>query len=326
MRPHCIEFGGEMSVICSFRLLTKGGINMQWPCIITAMVTPFTEDGVLDEARAESLAGWLVANGSEGLVVAGTTGESPTLSRSERERLYYAVRRGAGNAMVLMGTGSNDTHHAVEMSQEAARWGADGVLVVTPYYNKPPQEGLFQHFVKIAENLSAPVMLYNVPGRTGVTLAADTVARIAKACPNVVAVKEATGQIESIERLLEICPGMMVYSGDDALFYPALTLGAHGVVSVAAHVVGPEMAALVQAFRSGDITAARGLHGRLLPIFRDLFSWPNPIPLKWLMNQLNMNVGPVRLPLVYPQDTSTLERLKVNVEDLRREKIARHAS
>lgn len=290
---------------------------MRFPCIITAMVTPFTEQGLLDEGRAESLARWLIAHGSEGLVVAGTTGESPTLSESEREQLFYAVHRGAGSAPVFVGTGSNDTRHAKLLARQAEDWGADGVLVVTPYYNKPPQEGLFQHFVQIAESISVPIMLYNVPGRTGVNLDPGTVAQIVKACPHVVAVKEASGGVESMEALLEECPDILVYSGDDTLFYPGLTLGAQGVVSVAAHIVGPEMAALAKAFQNGDMAQARSLHFLLRPIFRDLFCWPNPIPVKWLMNQMGMSVGPVRAPLALPKDTTNLERLRRNAQALR---------
>ncbi len=283
---------------------------MHWPCIITAMVTPFTEQGDLDEQRAEELARWLVHHGSEGLVVAGTTGESPTLSDSERERLYHAVRRGSGSASIFMGTGSNDTRHSALMSRRAEEWGADGVIVVTPYYNKPPQEGLYRHFVHVAESVTIPVMLYNVPGRTGVNLDAETVARIAQSCPNVAAIKEASGHLTTLDTLHQTCPNLYIYAGDDALFYPGLTVGAHGVVSVAAHVVGEEMASLAEGFRNGNLAEALRLHHRLLPIFRDLFTWPNPIPVKWLMNQLGQTVGPVRPPLVYPQDVTRLESLR----------------
>lgn len=286
---------------------------MRLPCVITAMVTPFTEQGLLNEERAEHLARWLVEHGTEGLVVAGTTGESPVLSDKEREQLFCAVRRGAGSVPVYMGTGSNATEHAKHLSRQAESWGADGILVVTPYYNKPPQEGLFQHFTQVAQSVSIPVIMYNVPARTGCNLEPSTVARIAKACPNVVAIKEASGRIESISALRQECPDIMVYAGDDALFYPALTLGAHGVVSVAAHVVGPEMAALRRAFDRGDVEAARSLHFLLEPIFRGLFCWPNPIPVKWMLNQMGLAVGPLRLPLIFPEDTSALEQLRDQV-------------
>lgn len=283
---------------------------MHWPCIITAMVTPFTDHGELDEPRVESLARWLVTHGSEGLVVAGTTGESPTLSESERERLYYATRRGAGSVPILVGTGSNDTRRTIELSRQAQQWGADGVLVVTPYYNRPPQEGLYRHFVEVAEHVSIPLMLYNVPSRTGVNLTPDTVSRITQACPHVVAVKEASGRVEAIDALHQECPATLIYAGDDASFYPGLMLGAHGVVSVAAHVVGVEMEMLANAFRQGDLERALQIHHQLLPIFRDLFVWSNPIPVKWLLNHIGLAVGPVRSPLVYPDETSALEHLR----------------
>ncbi len=289
---------------------------MSLPCIITAMVTPFTPDGALDEERAEDLARHLVLTGSEGLVVAGTTGESPTLSLEERERLYYAVRKGAGSIPVYVGTGSNDTRHTVELSRKAEDWGADGLLVVTPYYNKPPQEGLLRHFVQVAQAVSLPIILYNVPGRTGSSVEPGTVAQIARRCPNVVAVKEASGHLGVMSGLHQECPDVLVFAGDDALFYPALAIGAHGVVSVAAHVVGPEMVQLLKAYKSGRIAEAREWHFRLEPIFRDLFCWSNPIPVKWVLNRLNITVGPVRDPLVYPSNTQALEVLQHEIESV----------
>lgn len=293
---------------------SEEGINVQWPHIFTAMATPFDRDGNLDAERAQILARWLVNHGSQGLVLAGTTGESPTLANRERARLWEAVRTAVGaDVPVLMGTGSNDTEHARELSREAAQWGVDGVLLVTPYYNKPPQEGLYRHFLRIADDLPVPVMLYNVPGRTGVHLEADTIRRIVADAPNVAAVKEASGVLGNIERLLECCPETTIYSGDDALFYPGLTMGAHGVVSVAAHVVGTEMLRLWEAFAQGDIETARTWHLRLLPVFRGLFRLPNPIPVKWVLNRMGLEVGPVRLPLVYPDDETELEELYTRV-------------
>ncbi len=289
---------------------------MSLPGIITAMVTPFTPDGSLDDARAEALARWLVSTGSEGLVVAGTTGESPTLSEQERERLYHAVRRGAGQVPIFMGTGTNDTRRTVQLSQEAASWGADGLLIVTPYYNKPPQEGLIRHFTEVANRVSIPIMLYNVPGRTGCHLEARTVATIAHACPNVVAIKEASGHLDAIRALRAACPEIFVYAGDDALFYPALTLGAHGVVSVATHLAGPEISQLRQAYMAGDSQRAKELHDILEPISRNLFSWPNPIPVKWVLNALGIPVGPVRSPLAYPSDEQALDTLREQVVSL----------
>ena len=290
------------------------------PGIITAMVTPFTDRGELDPTGAESLARWLVKHGSDALLVAGTTGEAPTLSNEERERLFYAVRRGAGTAPIYMGTGSNDTRHAVQLSLQAEAWGADGLLVVTPYYNRPTQEGLFRHFTEIAGRLSIPVMLYNVPGRTGCNLEAHTVARIAKECRNVIAVKEAAGRLDSVEALCQECPELRIYTGDDALYYPALTVGACGVVSVASHVVGLEMAALASALARGDVIEARALHFLLEPIFRGLFIWPNPTAIKWLLNHLGIPVGPLRLPLLYPEDTHAMELIRMRVEEIWRQR------
>ncbi|MCY0878969.1 MAG: 4-hydroxy-tetrahydrodipicolinate synthase [Firmicutes bacterium] len=289
---------------------------MRWPRIMTAMVTPFTDDQELDEQRAEELAAWLVRHGSGGLVIAGTTGESPTLTESERERLYYAARRGAGDVPIFVGTGSNDTRHAVAMSQAAERWGADGLLVVTPYYNRPSPEGLLAHYRAIADSVQLPIMIYNVPGRTGVNMDARTIQQLHQSCPNVVAVKEAGGQLEAFERLVEECPAMRIYSGDDLLFYPSLAVGAYGIVSVASHVVGDQMAAMCQAFLDGQIERARALHYLLRPVFRDLFAWPNPVPVKWVMNAMGMSVGPLRLPLVFPENTETLERLHRYLTDV----------
>ncbi|PSR21740.1 MAG: 4-hydroxy-tetrahydrodipicolinate synthase [Sulfobacillus acidophilus] len=282
---------------------------MHWPVILTAMITPFASDGSLSEERAQELAGWLVANGSDGLVVAGTTGESPTLSQEERMRLLKAARAGAGSAPVWMGCGTNSTTDTIANARDAEKWGADGILLVTPYYNRPPQEGLYQHFVQVANAVSCPVMIYNVPGRTGVSLAPETMARIIAECRNVQAVKESSGTLEAIWAMRENCPGLKVYAGDDALFYPSLAIGAQGIVSVAAHLVGPLMVRLAEAYQRGRVDEARALHQSLLPLVRELFSWPNPIPVKWAVNRLGFAAGPLRLPLVYPTDPNAFDRL-----------------
>lgn len=292
---------------------------MQWPTIMTAMVTPFTEEDTIDEVASERLAGWLVRHGSDGLVVAGTTGESPTLSDSEREQLFWAVRRGAPGVPLWMGTGSNDTRTAIRHAREAERWGADGLLIVTPYYNKPPQEGLFRHYVAIASEVNLPIMIYNVPGRTGVSLAPETFGRIHQEAPQVMAIKEASGTLGAIERILTLCPDIKVYAGDDSLWYPAMALGATGVVSVAAHVIGPQMQQLLDRFRAHDVWGAARWHLRLLPIMQNLFSWPNPIPVKWVLTRLGLPVGPVRLPLVYPEDTRLLDQLLSQIQALYQE-------
>lgn len=284
---------------------------MEWPRIFTAMVTPFDQEGRLDEEYAGILAKWLVRNGSDGLIIAGTTGESPSLSDDEKYRLYQAVRTAVGRDVpVWVGTGSNNTYHSRQLSESAAQWGADGVLVVCPYYNKPPQEGLYQHFVTIAQDLSIPVMLYNVPGRTGVNLEPETARRVMERCSNVAAIKEASGSLEQIQQLTAMVPGgVKVYSGDDALFYPALAMGAHGVVSVAAHVVGNEMEQLWKDFIAGRVDQARDMHQKLIFIMKELFRLPNPIPLKWVLNYLGFAVGDVRLPLVTPEQNEVFEPL-----------------
>lgn len=287
---------------------------MDWPGILTAMVTPFAADGSLNEEAATALSEWLISQGSGGLVIAGTTGEAPTLKGTERRRLYEAVRRGVGHRVpVWVGCGSNDTDETVARATEVERWGADGVMVVTPYYNKPPQEGLYRHFLAVARAISIPMMIYNVPGRTGVSIQAATVARIAQATALPLAAKEASGTLDTIAAMVEACPGVRVYSGDDALFQPALRVGAAGVVSVASHLVGPAMEQLWIYERTGQGELAAQLHQQLLPIMRGLFTWPNPIPVKWALNRLGHNTGPVRLPLVYPDDTSALEELLVRI-------------
>jgi 4-hydroxy-tetrahydrodipicolinate synthase len=280
------------------------------------MVTPFAPDGSLSEEHTQKLAHWLVSNGSDGLVVAGTTGEAPTLCASERKRLLAAARAGAGAAPVWMGCGTNNTADTIAKACDAQEWGADGVLLVTPYYNRPPQEGLYQHFVRVAAAVSCPVMIYNVPSRTGVSITPSTMARIMASCPNVQAIKEASGTLEAIVAMRESCPGLNVYAGDDALFYPSLSLGAQGVVSVASHLVGSSMAALAQACRESHFDEADALHRSLLPLVRELFAWPNPIPVKWALNRLGFAAGPLRLPLVYPQEADAFERLARLMDEL----------
>lgn len=301
---------------------------MEWPHIMTAMVTPFNAQEQLDEERAVAIARWLITHGSDALVVAGTTGESATLTIEEREQLFRAVREGVGPDIPLfMGTGSNNTAQARQFSRQAESWGADGVLVVTPYYNKPTQEGLYHHFVRIAEDLTIPVMLYNVPGRTGVNLTAETVARIASTAPQVVGIKEAAGQLASLERLAAQCPQLKIYTGDDALYFPGLASGVSGVVSVAAHVVGNAMQQMRRLMQEGEWERARELNRKLLPIFHGLFELPNPIPVKWLLNRMGLEAGPLRLPLIFPQDAGELARLEQlhqmieRIEDDRRQTI-----
>ena len=286
--------------------------------LVTAMVTPFAADGSVDLALAGRLAIHLVEHGSDALVVSGTTGESPTLTWDEQHALLLAVKRAvAGKALVLAGTGSNSTAEAVAATREAAALGADGALVVVPYYNKPPQEGLEAHFRAVAQAApELPLMLYNIPGRTGCSLAAETTARLLD-CPNVVAFKAASGNCDEVSALRAACGTQLaIYSGDDSLTLPMLALGAVGVVSVASHLVGPELSHMIQHFLSGQPQQALALHERLLPLMKGLFCTSNPIPVKAALELEGWPVGASRLPLV-PADTNVRESLAVLLAALR---------
>lgn len=269
------------------------------------MITPFDVQGRLNVDEAARLARHLTQHGTQGLVIAGSTGEAATLQDDEREMLFRAVRKAVDPVVpVFVGTGTHDTAQSIRRSQMAASWGADGILLVTPYYNKPPQSGLLAHFVAVAGAVDLPVMLYNVPGRTAVTMDPGTVAAIMREQPNVFAIKEAGGNLDIMSKLCEeLPPDRLVYSGDDALTLAAMAVGAVGVVSVAAHVVGDAMADMLERFAAGDLLSARAIHQKLAPVFRLLFVESNPIPLKWALNHLGAAVGAPRLPLVPAQDS-----------------------
>lgn len=264
------------------------------------MVTPFSPDGSVDLDLAARLAAHLVDNGSDGLVLCGTTGESPTLSWQEQHELFEAVKRAVeGRALVLAGTGSNCTAEAIEAIGRAAEEGADGALVVVPYYNKPPQDGLEAHFRAIAQAAPGlPVMLYNIPGRTGCSLEPRTTARLLD-LPNVVSYKAASGSTDEVSQLRLLCGDRLaIYSGDDALTLPMLAVGAVGVVSVASHLVGREIQRMISSFFAGELAVALALHERLLPLCRALFATTNPIPVKAALELEGWPVGAPRLPLV----------------------------
>lgn len=268
--------------------------------VVTAMVTPFAADGSVDLALAARLAEHLVSQGSDGLVVCGTTGESPTLSWAEQHALFAAVKGAVGGrAKLIAGSGSNCTAEAVEATREAAALGADGALVVVPYYNKPPQDGLEAHFRAVAAAApELPLMLYNIPGRTGTSLEPATVARLLD-CPNVVSFKAASGSTEEVSALRALCGDRLaIYSGDDALTLPMLAVGAVGVVSVASHVAGPQISAMIRAFLAGDPAQALTLHEQLLPLCKALFCTTNPIPVKAALELCGWPVGAPRLPLL----------------------------
>jgi len=267
--------------------------------VLTAMATPFDDDGAVDIEQAKRLAKRLVENGSDGIVVAGTTGESPTLSDEEKIRLFAAVKETVGGrATVVAGTGTNDTRHSVHLTKHAEAAGADGILLVNPYYNRPSQDGLYAHFRTIAESTALPCMLYNIPGRTGVNAAPETIARLADV-PNIVAVKEASGSLDQASEIRRrTSPDFLIYSGDDSLTLPILAVGGTGIVSVASHLAGRDISDMVRAYEQGDVGKALAIHLKLFPLFKVLFITTNPVPLKAALNLSGFTVGKPRLPLV----------------------------
>jgi 4-hydroxy-tetrahydrodipicolinate synthase len=266
--------------------------------LMTAMITPFDADLNVNYQKAAQLSEMLASNGSEGIVVCGTTGESPVLTHDEKLKLYATVKDAVGDKVqVWAGTGSNDTRSSVELTKEAQSVGVDGVMLVTPYYNKPTQEGLYQHFKTIAEATSLPVMLYNVPSRTSANLLPETVARLAK-IDNIAAIKEASGSMDQVSLLKSLIgDSMLIYSGDDSLTLPLMSLGAVGVISVASHIAGKQIQEMITAFVNGNIAKATEIHLELFPLFKALFVVTNPIPVKEALNMLGMDVGGFRLPL-----------------------------
>lgn len=289
---------------------------MDFGRLITAMVTPFTPDGAVDWETAGKLIDYLIEDQlNDSIVVSGTTGESPTLTDEEKDRLFrFAMERSAGRARIIAGTGSNDTAHSIHLTAIAQKAGVDGVLLVVPYYNKPSQEGMYQHFKAIAESTSLPVMLYNVPTRTVASMNAATTVRLAQDVPNIVATKEC----HSLDHIATIVTGapesFRVYTGDDSVGLPTLAVGGYGIVSVAAHIVGPQMKDMIQYHLEGRNAEAAALHRKLLPIFNGLFVAPNPVLVKKALALKGLPVGGVRLPLVEADEAETAalqELLKV---------------
>lgn len=266
--------------------------------VITAMVTPLNDDLSVNYDKAQELAAYLLDNGSDALVVSGTTGESPTLTKDEKLKLFAAILEVTkGKAKMIAGTSSYDTAASIEMTRQAAAAGADAILAVTPYYNKPPQDGLYAHYQAIANAVELPVILYNVPGRTGVNLEPATVASLS-AIDNIIAVKEASGNLEQVSQIrAAVDPGFLVYSGDDSMTLPMLSLGANGVISVASHLIGNAIQEMVTAFVEKDTDKARDLHLANYQMFRKLFICSNPLPLKYCLNRVGLPAGPCRLPL-----------------------------
>jgi len=274
--------------------------------LLTAMVTPFDSEGQVDYEQAKRLTLALLDSGSDGVVVAGTTGEAPTLSREEKVRLFAEVKRGVGErGAVVAGTGTYNTAESIELSQEAARAGVDALLLTTPYYSKPPQEGIYRHFEAIARSTPLPCILYNIPGRTGVNVTAETMLRLSR-IPNIAGVKESSADLVQISRIIEDArDGFRVWSGDDQLTLPILALGGYGIISVASHLVGSQMRAMIEAHLDGRVDEAARLHRRLLPLMMNLMTAaPNPIGVKHALNTVGFRVGGVRLPLVEPDEAT----------------------
>lgn len=267
--------------------------------ILTAMVTPMNEALEVDYQEAIRLAQYLVDHGSDGVVVCGTTGESPTVTDQEKIELFKVIKGALGStAIVIAGIGSNSTSSSITLARKASTTGVDGLMAVVPYYNKPSQEGLYQHFKAIAEATSLPLMLYNVPGRTSANLMPETVKRLAE-IPNITSLKEAAGSLDQVSELKRMLPpDFAVYSGDDSMTLPMLALGCSGIVSVAAHFIGDEMKHMVDAWFAGDTAQATKSHLELYPIFKGIFITSNPVPIKAIMNRVGIKVGGVRLPLV----------------------------
>ncbi|OZU90576.1 4-hydroxy-tetrahydrodipicolinate synthase [Virgibacillus indicus] len=272
---------------------------MNFGNVLTAMVTPFDQNGEVDFRATEGLVNYLIDNGTDGLVIAGTTGESPTLSHDEKIDLFKVVVKTVnGRVPVIAGTGSNNTKESADLTKEAEAIGVDGVMLVTPYYNKPSQEGMFQHFQMIAQSTSLPVMLYNIPGRSAVNLEPDTIIRLSQ-IKNIVSVKEASGDLDAAAEIIsKTSDDFTVYSGDDSLTLPMLSIGGTGIVSVASHIIGSEMQEMVQQFKKGDVSRAADLHREHLPLMKALFTAPNPTPVKAALNRVGVPVGSVRLPLI----------------------------
>ncbi|MBX9770864.1 MAG: 4-hydroxy-tetrahydrodipicolinate synthase [Candidatus Obscuribacterales bacterium] len=286
--------------------------------VVTAMVTPFKDDLSIDYKAVGSIVEHLINNGTSSIVVAGTTGESPTLEAEEKHVLLRAVVAAAsGKAKVIAGAGSNSTAQTIENCKKAQEVGVDGLLIVAPYYNKPSQLGLLAHFETVMKSVKVPTMLYNIPGRTGVNISVETTIEIAKRCLQVHALKDSTGSVDQAGEIAgKIRADFRVYSGDDYLTLPFLSVGACGVVSVASHIVGNEILAMIDSFLVGDQAKARQIHYQYLQLFKGLFLAPNPACVKYVMSRLGLCQPYLRLPLVGPEK-SQLETLDKLIADLK---------
>ncbi|MEC0302950.1 4-hydroxy-tetrahydrodipicolinate synthase [Terribacillus saccharophilus] len=276
---------------------------MKFGKVITAMVTPFDNQGQIDFDATTRLLDYLIENGTDAVVVAGTTGESPTLSHEEKLTLFrHAVKTVGGRIPIIAGTGSNNTQASIELTKEAEDIGVDAALIVAPYYNKPNQRGLYAHFEAVANSTKLPIMLYNIPGRSVVKIEAETVIELSK-ISNIVSVKDSTGDLSSMTKVITGTPDdFSLYSGDDDLTLPIAAIGGDGIVSVSSHIVGNEMQAMLQTFEAGNVGEAARIHQQILPVMQGLFQAPNPTPVKEALNQKGVAVGGVRLPLVQLTD------------------------
>ncbi|MGL5435291.1 MAG: 4-hydroxy-tetrahydrodipicolinate synthase [Lachnospiraceae bacterium] len=271
---------------------------MNFGTLLTAMITPFDENLEVDYEQAERLARHLVQTGSEGIVIAGTTGESPALTRQEKQLLLAAVKAAVGNqTQIVMGAGTNTTRTTIEEIEAAGEGGADAVMLVVPYYNKPSQEGLYEHFKQAAESSRLPVILYNIPGRTGSNLLPETVKRLAH-IEQIAGIKESSGNLGQITEIRMQTPDdFLIYSGDDAMTLPILSVGGTGIISVAGHIAGADIAAMIQLWKQGQNSQAAQLHTKLYPLFKSLFLAPNPGPVKYALGRYGFNVNRLRLPM-----------------------------
>ncbi len=288
---------------------------MEFRGSIVAMITPFTEDGKIDREGVERLINFHIENGTDAILLAGTTGESATLTHDEhKELIKMGVEIAAGRIPIVAGTGSNSTAEALDLTRAAKEAGADAALLITPYYNKPTQKGMYLHFKKIAEEVDIPIILYNVPSRTGINLLPDTVAKLSE-IPNIVAVKEASGNLgQMVQIVSKVKEGFKLMSGDDQLLLPILSIGGTGVISVVANIIPKDMAQMIREWEAGNVQKAREMYYKMYPLAQAMFYETNPIPVKTAAGLLGLPTGPLRLPLA-PMDDANLERMKKAMRD-----------
>lgn len=286
---------------------------MDFGRIGTAMITPFTKDNQINYPELERIINFLIDNGTDFIVACGTTSENPTMSTEEKKEVVrFTVEKVAGRVPVIAGTGDNETAYSIMMTREAEKNGADGIMLVTPYYNKPNQRGMYAHFKTIAKETKLPIMLYNVPGRTGANIEAETTIALSKDVDNITCIKEASGNLDQMGDIIEnMASDFIVYSGDDGLTLPLLAVGGHGIVSVASHVIGGDMQLMIKAYEEGNMELAAKIHRAMLPLVRALFAQPNPSPVKYAMTKLGFDTLDVRMPMMemLPEEKAAFDRV-----------------